>query len=408
MLNYLWFSFFACAFIAACWQTLFMGNSESFSLLSKAMFDSAKLGFDVAIGLTGVLCMWLGLLAIAEKAGMVGWLARGLTPLFRRLMPELPAGHKSMGSMTMNFAANLLGLDNAATPMGLKAMQELQELNPSQDTASNAQILFLVINASSITLIPVSIFMYRAQAGAADPADVFIPILLATFASTFAGVASVAWVQKLPLFDRVVMTYLGGMVLLVSAIVLYFTGLEAQAQKTQSAFLGNFILIALVMLFLTVGVWKKVPVYETFVEGAKEGFAVAVKLIPYLVAMLVAIGVLRASGVFEYAVNAARMLVSGMGMDTAFVEALPTGLIKPFSGSAARAMMLDAIHTYGVDAFPARVAAVIQGSTETTFYVAAVYFGSVGIRKLRHALACALLSDAVGIVAAIGICYWFF
>lgn len=408
MLNHIWFSFFAIALLAGFYHWLVLGDGEIWVRMVQATFDMSKAGFELSFGLVGVLCLWLGLFAIAREAGLMHHIARALAPLFRRLMPEVPNGHPAQASMTMNMAANILGLDNAATPLGLQAMQELQSLNPSSNTASNAQILFLVINTSSITLLPVSIFMYRAQLGAADPASVFIPILLATSCSTLAGLLAVAWVQRLPLWDKVVFAYLGGFALLVSTVALYFSSLPADTQSSQSAIIGNFLIFCAIAGFLFVGWRKKVPVYETFVEGAKEGFAVAVKIIPYLVAMLVAIGVFRASGALDGLLWLLERGVSALGWNTDFVHALPTAFMKPFSGSGARAMMLETMTHYGVDSFPALLSAVIQGSTETTFYVLAVYFGSVGISNTRHAIACGLIADVAGIIAAILFGYLFF
>jgi spore maturation protein SpmA len=408
MLNHIWFAFFAIAFVAGIFQWLVMGNGDIWIALVQSTFDMARTAFEISLGLVGVLCLWLGLFAVAREAGLVEVIARGLNPLFRRLFPEVPQNHPAQASMTMNMAANMLGLDNAATPLGLKAMQELQALNPTKDTATNAQILFLVINTSSITLLPVTIFMYRAQLGATDPTAVFIPILLATSFSTFVGISAVAWVQKLPLWDRVVMAYLGGFALFLSAIALYITSLTADEQTSQSAIAGNFVIFCVVVGFLFAGWRKKLPVYETFVEGAKEGFDVAIRIIPYLVAMLVAIGVFRASGALDGALWVIERAVLAMGLDAEFVPALPTAFMKPFSGSGARAMMIETMTNYGVDSFPALISAIIQGSTETTFYVLAVYFGSVGITRTRHAIACGLLADAAGIIAAIIIGYMFF
>lgn len=368
----------------------------------------SKLGVEIALGLIGVLCLWLGLFKIAEQAGLVKILARLLGPLFAILMPQVPRNHQALGSVTMNLGANILGLDNAATPMGLKAMADLQELNPQKDTASNAQILFLVLNTSSVTLLPVTIFLYRAQQGAADPAAVFVPILLATTASTLAGLLAVSWIQKLNLFNRVVLLYAMVFVLLISSLTLFLAGVPSANLAGISGQLGNFTLLSVIMLFLLCGYVKRVDVYAAFIEGASEGFNVAIKLIPYLVAMLVAIGLFRTSGMLELIIGAIKALVSGVGLNTDFVAALPTALMKPLSGSGARAMMLETMATYGVDSFPALVAATVQGSTETTFYVLAVYFGSVGIRKVRHAITCGLLADAVGIITAIMVSYWFF
>lgn len=408
LLNHIWLGFFVIAFVAGLYHWIFLGDSAIWAVLVQSLFDTAKLAFDVALGLVGVLCLWMGLLRIAEKAGIVNGIAKGLSPLFRRLMPELPENHPAMGSMTMNIAANILGLDNAATPIGLQAMKALQTLNPLKSVASNAQILFLVINASSVTLLPVTIFMYRAQQGSVDPTAVFIPIIIATSASTLAGLCAVAWVQKLPIFDRVVLAYAGGFIVLITTMVWYFSYLPKTVQAEQSSLLGNFTLFAVVILFLVIGYIKKIPVYDCFIEGAKEGLHVAIRIVPYLVAMLVAIGVFRASGVLDGLLQLTEKAVAGLGLDTSFVPALPTAFIKPFSGSGARAMMIETMQHYGADSFPATVAAIIQGSTETTFYVLAVYFGSVGIKQARHAVACALLADGVGIVVSILIGYWFF
>ena len=408
MLAALWLLFFVAAFASALYQWLALGHGDIFSTLMQATFDMAALSVEIAIGLIGVLCLWLGFFKIAEQSGLINILSRLLEPLFVRLMPEVPRGHEAHGSITMNIAANMLGLDNAATPMGLKAMRDLQELNPLRDTASNAQILFLVLNTSSVTLLPVTIFMYRAQQGAAEPTAVFIPILLATAASTLTGLLAVAWAQKINLFDKVVLAYFAGFVLLLSALASYLTGLPAEQMAARSSLMGNLILFSLIMLFLLYGWRKKVNVYDAFIDGAKQGFDIAVHLIPYLVAMLVAIGVLRASGVLDATVDSIALAVASLGLNSDFVQALPTALMKPLSGSGARAMMLETMNNYGVDSFPATVSAIMQGSTETTFYVLAVYFGSVGIKHVRHALTCALLADAAGITVAILAGYWFF
>jgi spore maturation protein SpmA len=407
MLNGLWLSFFLVATVAALSRWL-GGDPAVFAAMVESLFAMAKLSVEVMILLFGTLTLWLGLLRIAEKAGLVDALARLLGPLFARLMPEVPRGHPALGLITMNFAANGLGLDNAATPIGLKAMRALQELNPSSTTASNAQILFLVLNASSLTLLPVSIFMYRVQQGAPDPTLVFLPILLATSASTLVGLLSVALMQRLRLWDPVVLAYLIPGALLLGGFMTLLAGMSAMALASLSSLLGNLTLFGVILLFLVLGALKKVAVYETFVEGAKEGFDVAKSLLPYLVAMLCAIGVLRASGALEFGLDGIRWLVEWAGWDTRFVEALPTALVKPFSGSAARAMLIETMQTQGVDSFPALVAATVQGSTETTFYVLAVYFGSVGIQRARHAVGCALLAELAGVLAAIAVCYWFF
>jgi spore maturation protein SpmA len=408
MLNGLWLSFFLIAAISAFGQWLVGGNAGIFAAMVESLFAMAKLSVEVMVLLFGTLTLWLGFLKIAEKAGIVDWLAKVLGPLFSRLMPEVPRGHPALGLITMNFAANGLGLDNAATPIGLKAMRSLQELNPSATTASNAQILFLVLNASSLTLLPVSIFMYRAQQGALDPTLVFLPILLATSASSLAGLIAVAMMQRLRLWDPVVLAYLIPGALLLGVFMAFLGTLSATALAGLSSILGNLTLFGLIILFLVIGALRKVQVYEAFVEGAKEGFDVAKSLLPYLVAMLCAVGVLRASGALELGLNGIRHLVEWLGMDTRFVDALPTALVKPFSGSAARAMLIETMQSHGVDSFAALVAATIQGSTETTFYVLAVYFGAVGIQRARHAVGCALLADLAGVIAAILVCYWFF
>ena len=408
MLNGLWLGFFLVAAVSALAQWLVGGNAGIFAAMVESIFAMAKLSVEVMVLLFGTRTLWLGFLKIAEKAGIVEWLAKVLGPLFARLMPEVPPGHPALGLITMNFAANGLGLDNAATPIGLKAMRALQELNPSSTTASNAQILFLVLNASSLTLLPVTIFMYRAQQGAADPAMVFLPILLATSVSTLVGLLSVAVMQRLRLWDPVVLAYFIPGALLLGGFMAFLGSLSAAALASLSSVLGNLTLFGVITLFLVIGALRRVQVYEAFVEGAKEGFDVAKNLLPYLVAMLVAVGVLRASGALELALEGIRHAVNWMGMDTRFVEGLPTALVKPLSGSAARAMLIETMQTHGVDSFPALLAATIQGSTETTFYVLAVYFGAVGIQRVRHAVGCALLAELSGVIAAIFVCYWFF
>lgn len=408
MLNGIWLVFFLVAFAAALWQWLGMGDGEVFSRLVAAMFDMAELSVEIILVLVGTMTLWLGFLAIAEKAGLIQLMAKVLDPLFRRLMPEVPSGHPAQGHITMNFAANILGLDNAATPIGIKAMHSLQELNPSRDTASNAQILFLVLNTSSLTLLPVTIFMYRAQQGAAEPTAVFLPILLATTASSLVGLLSVSLMQRLKLWHPVVMAYLLGGAVALGLLLTTLAGMSAQALAATSTLVGNLTLFGIVISFLLIGALRKVNVYDTFIEGAKEGFSFTISLLPFLVAMLVAIGVLRASGVLDAGLEGIRWVVLGLGWDTGFIEALPTAFMKPLSGSGARAMMIETMDTFGVDSFPALLAATMQGSTETTFYVLAVYFGAVGIRKIRHGLGCALLADFAGMVTAIPVCYWFF
>lgn len=408
MLNGLWLGFFLTAALAAFSRWLIGGDPAVFAALVESLFAMAKLSVEVMVLLFGTLTLWLGFLRIAEAAGVVAALARLLGPLFRHLMPEVPAGHPALGLITMNFAANALGLDNAATPIGLKAMRELQSLNPSAHTASNAQILFLVLNASSLTLLPVTIFMYRAQQGAADPTLVFLPILLATSCSTLVGLLSVAFVQRLRLWDPVVLAYLLPGALLLAGFIALLATLSAAALASLSSLLGNLTLFGIVIAFLLAGALRRVKVYECFVEGAKEGFDVAKNLLPYLVAMLCAIGVLRASGALDMVLAGIRWAIGLTGWDTRFVDALPTALVKPFSGSAARAMLIETMQSHGVDSFAARVAATIQGSTETTFYVLAVYFGAVGIQRARHAVGCALLAELAGVLGAIGVGYWFF
>lgn len=407
MLNGLWLGFFLVAATAAAARWI-GGDPGVWAAMVESLFAMAKLSVEVMVLLFGTLTLWLGFLRIAERAGLVERLAWLLGPLFRRLMPEVPAGHPALGLITLNFAANGLGLDNAATPIGLKAMKALQELNPSATVASNAQILFLVLNASSLTLLPVTIFMYRAQQGASDPTLVFLPILLATTVSSLVGLLSVAVMQRLRLWDPVVLAYLVPGALLLGAFMAVLAGLSATALAALSSLLGNLVLFGLILVFLLAGALKKVPVYEAFVDGAKEGFDVAKSLLPYLVAMLCAVGVLRASGALEFGLDGIRSLVEWAGWDTRFVDALPTALVKPFSGSAARAMLIETMQSQGVDSFPALVAATVQGSTETTFYVLAVYFGAVGIQRARHAVGCALLADFAGVLASIGVCYWFF
>lgn len=408
MLNLIWVSFFLVAFILALWQSLVLGQGEIWTQLISSTFASAKTAFTISLNLTGILCLWLGLLKVAEKSGITAVLAKALRPLFRKIMPEVPTDSPAMGSMIMNIAANVLGLDNAATPMGLKAMEQLQTLNPHKDRASNAQILFMVINSSAVTLIPITILMYRSELGAANPSAVFMPILFATSLSTLAGFLAVAVVQRLNVFDRVVMAYLGGFILFIGVVAFYFCSLPETERLSVSANCGNFLLFAVIVAFIGAGVVKKLNVYETFVSGAKEGFEIAVRIIPYLVAMLVAIAVFRASGALDFLVDGFAAVFGWLGIDTGFVAALPTALLKPLSGSGARAMMIETMTTYGADSFPAFVSAVVQGSTETTFYVLAVYFGAVKITKVGAALPCALFADFVGIASAICFSYLFY
>ncbi|MFO7747748.1 MAG: nucleoside recognition domain-containing protein [Orrella sp.] len=408
MLNGLWLGFFIVGAAAGLAQWLWLGDAEVFSRMVASLFDMAKLSVDVMVLLFGTLTLWLGLLRIAEQAGLVSTLGRWLAPLFARLMPDVPRGHPALGLITMNFAANGLGLDNAATPVGLKAMRELQTLNPNPSVATNAQILFLVLNTSSLTLLPVTIFMYRLQQGAPDPTLVFLPILLATGASTLVGFLAVSWMQRLPLRDPVVLLWLAVTVLLLSGIMAAAATMASAALAHVSSLAGNLVLLGIILLFLVLGAWRKVPVYESFIDGAKQGFEIAKDLLPYLVAMLCAIGLLRASGAMTFVLDSVRWTVEIVGGDTRFIDALPTAMVKPLSGSAARAMMIETMQFHGVDSFAGLLAATLQGSTETTFYVLAVYFGAVRIQRARHAVGCALLADLAGIVTAIVVCYVFF
>lgn len=408
MLSRIWSGFFFIAFISAMVQWLVFDHVLIFEEIVNAIFSMSKVTVEIAIGLIGILSFWLGMMKIAEHAGIIDKLANFISPLFTRLMPSVPKGHPAIGSMTMNLSANFLGLDNAATPLGLKAMQDLQSLNPEKETASDAQILFLVLNTSAVTLFPVTVFVYRAQQGALNPTDVFIPILLATFASTLAGLFAVAFVQKIKLYQQVILLYLAVGIALIGAIVVYFSTLSAQLLAQQSSLMGNLLIFSTLISFLLLAIKRKVNVYDSFIEGAKQGFETSIKIIPYLLAMLCAIGVFRASGSLDFLVDAIRQLVLFFNGDTRFVDALPTAFMKPLSGSGARAMMVETMNTHGADSFAGRLASIVQGSTETTFYVLAVYFGSVGIRYSRHALACGLIADFAGITAAIGVCYWFF
>ena len=408
MLNILWVGFFLIAFLIALFKLLVLGDADIFARIVKALFDSSKTAFEIALGLTGVMTLWLGVMKIGERAGMLEVLTRGLAPLFRRLFPEVPEKHPALGAMTMNMAANMLGLDNAATPLGLKAMKELQALNPNPDTASDAQILFLVINTASVTLLPITIFTFRAQLGAADPTDVFVPLLITTYIGTLIGLFATSFYQRINLWNRVTLAYLGGATALIAGLVAYFSSLDAATMTRQSAILSNVLLLGLIISFLIASVVRRVNAYEAFIEGAKEGFHTAVTIIPYLVAMLVAIGVFRASGALEAIMTGLRSSVLAFGLDTRWVDGVPTALMKPFSGSGARAMMIDTMQTHGADSFAGRLASIIQGSTETTFYVLAVYFGAVGIKRVRHAVACGLIADLAGILAAIAMAYLFF
>lgn len=408
MLNIIWSAFFIAAFFFAAMDAWWFGQADVWSRLVLASFSSAKSAFSICLNLTGILCLWLGLLKIAQVSGLTEILAKFLRPLFAKLMPEVPSSSPALGSMVMNIAANMLGLDNAATPMGLKAMEQLQSLNQHKDKASNAQVLFMVINASAVTIIPITILMYRAELGAANPASVFLPILLATSASTLVGFLSVALVQKLNIFNRVVLGYLLGFAALIALIGWYFSSLPEGERLDAAATWGNFTLFAVMILFIVSGLIKKIDVYDAFITGAKEGFEIAIKIIPYLVAMLVGIAVFRASGGLDWLVAGFAWLAENIGLDTKFVAALPTAIMKPLSGSGARAMMIETMQNYGADSFPGFVASVVQGSTETTFYVLAVYFGAVGISKVGAALPCALLADLAGIITAIAVSYIFY
>lgn len=408
VLNYIWIAFFVVAFVMALAKLVFMGDYDVFPAMMNSTFDSSKTAFEISLGLTGVLSLWLGIMKIGEKGGMVNALARLLSPVFSKLFPDIPKGHPVTGSIFMNIAANMLGLDNAATPLGLKAMEQLQQLNPKKDTATNPMIMFLVLNTSGLTLIPVSIMVYRAQMGAAQPTDIFIPILLATFFSTISGIIVTSLYQRINLLNRVMLLTVGGMCTVVAAIIWGFGQLDKDQMNIVSTTVANILLMTIIVGFILAGVRKKVNVYDAFIEGAKEGFQTAVRIIPYLVAILVGIGVFRASGAMDMIIGGVKWTVSALGGNTDFVGALPTALMKPLSGSGARGMMVDAMTTYGADSFVGRLSCVFQGSTDTTFYILAVYFGSVGIRYTRHAVACGLLADLAGVIAAIAICYMFF
>ena len=408
MLNKIWGGFFLIAFAVGLGRWLLAGEEEVWAAMVTAAFELAKTGFEISLGLTGVMCLWLGVMRLGEKGGAVDLLARAFGPLLRRLFPGIPDGHPATGAIVMNMAANMLGLDNAATPLGLKAMKELQTLNPEPERASDDQILFLVINTSAVTVIPATIFVFRHQLGAADPTDVFVPILIATFCSTLVGLLVTAAAQRLRLWDPVVLAYLGAMTAVVAGLVVWFSSLDREAMERQSSLLSNFAIFSVIVAFLALAAWRREPVYETFVEGAKEGFKVAIGIIPYLVAMLVAIGVLRASGALELALDGVRWTVERAGLDTRWVDGLPTALMRPLSGSGARGLMIETIEAHGADSFAGRLVSVIQGSTETTFYVLAVYFGSVGIRRTRNAVGLGLVADVTGILAAITVCYLFF
>lgn len=408
ILNYIWLSFFLLAFIAIIYQCSVAGNSEIFQLVVSAMFDAAKNGFEISIGLTGVMCLWLGLVKVGEHSGLIGRLSRVITPFIGKFFPEIPKGHPALGQIALNFSANMLGLDNAATPLGLKAMNSLQELNPKKDTASNAQIMFLVLNTAGLTLIPVTVFLYRTQEHAANPTDVYLPIVLTTFFGTLAGLFTVSLIQRINFFQWAIVIPLLGFVLFLSAVIYLLRGMPGEKMQLISSVTGNGLLLGVVALFLFSGFWKKLNVFELFVEGAKEGFSVAIKIIPYLVAILVSVAVFRASGAMDVMIGGISSLFSSFGWRTEFVPALPTGIMKSLSGGGARAMMIDTMHHYGADSLPGRIVSIFQGSSDTTFYILAVYFGSVGIKNTRYALACGLLADVVAVIAGIIIAYLFF
>lgn len=408
VLNYIWIGFFLIAFVIAVIKLVFLGDVEVFPQIMDSTFSSAKTAFEISLGLTGVLSLWLGIMKIGERGGLIGALARWLSPVFTRLFPDIPKNHPVVGNIFMNIAANMLGLDNAATPLGLKAMKELQAINPKKDTGSNPMIMFLVLNTSGLTIIPVSILVYRAQLGAAQPTDVFIPILLATFASTLAGIVVTSLYQRINLFNRVLLLTLGGMCVAVAAIIWGFAQLDKETMNIVASTVANVLLFCIIIGFIVAGLRRKVNVYDAFIEGAKDGFQTAVRIIPYLVAVLVAIGVFRASGAMDWLIEGITRLVHATGADAQWVGALPTALMKPLSGSGARGMMVDAMTTYGADSFVGRLSCIFQGSTDTTFYILAVYFGSVGVRYTRHAVVCGLLADLAGIIAAIAVAYFFF
>ena len=407
-LNYIWIFFFIVAFVIGLVKLIFLGDTQVFPEMVNATFDMAKSGFEISLGLTGVLTLWMGIMKIGEKGGIVAVFSKLIGPFFNKLFPDLGKDHKAHGPIMMNIAANMLNLDNAATPMGLQAMKEMQETNPDKKTASNAQIMFLVLNTSGLTLLPISIMVYRAQLGAINPSDIFIPILLATYFSTLAGLIAVSIYQKINLFDKVILAYLGGLTAFIAATIWYFSTLDKDAITQISSVVSNLILFSVIIAFIVMALVKKINVYEAFIDGAKDGFKTAVKIIPYLVAILVAIGVFRASGAMDWFVSGFTWAFDQMGVNTDFTAALPTALMKPLSGSGARGMMVDAMTTYGADSFVGRVASTVQGATDTTFYILAVYFGAVGIKNTRYAVVCGLIADFVGIIAAILMAYLFF
>ena len=408
VLNYIWIGFFIIAFVVGLVKVIFMGDTDVFTTMMNSTFESAETAFKISIGLTGALSLWLGVMRIGEQGGVINILSRVLSPVFTKLFPNIPKGHPATGSIFMNIAANMLGLDNAATPLGLKAMEQLQSLNKEKDTASNEMIMFLVLNTSGLTLIPVSIMVYRVQAGALQPTDIFIPILIATFFSTLAGIIITSIYQRINLFNKTLLLTLGGMLAMVCGLIWGLGQLDKDTMNKVSTLSANIILMSIIICFILAGVRKRINVYDAFIEGAKEGFNTAIRIIPYLVAILVAIAVFRASGAMDVLIGSIRWTIASLGVDASFVDALPTAIMKPLSGSGARGMMVDAMNTYGADSFVGRLSCIFQGSTDTTFYILAVYFGSVGIRKTRHAVACGLLADLAGVIAAIGVAYFFF
>jgi spore maturation protein SpmA len=407
-LNYIWIAFFIIGFIVALGQLVFAGNTQIFNDLVNSVFSNAKTGFEISLGLTGALTLWMGLLRVGEKGGVVAILGRAIGPLFQKLFPELPKGHPAYGSIMLNLAANMLGLDNAATPVGLKAMKEMQDANPNKESASNAQIMFLVLNAAGLTIIPVTVIVYRMQLGAANPADIFIPILISTFCALMTGLVSVALIQRINLLDKVIISYLGGFTAIIAGIIFYFNSLPKEQVSNISTLAANFILITIIVVFIVLAFIKKVNVYDAFIEGAKEGFNIAIRIIPFLVAILVAIGIFRASGAMDFIIAGITLFFSWLGVDTRFTGALPVAFMKPLSGSGARGLMIDAMTTHGPDSFIGRLACTMQGTTDTTFYIIAVYFGSVGIKNTRYSIGCGLLADLVGFTAAILVAYLFF
>lgn len=408
VLNYIWIFFFVVAFFVALFRLCIEGDTEVFGAMIRSTFDMSKTGFEISLGLTGVLTLWMGIMKIGEQGGAVGVMSRVISPFFRRLFPGLPKDSPAHGSIMMNLAANMLGLDNAATPMGLKAMQQMQEVNPEKQAASNAQIMFLVLNTSGLTIVPVSIMVYRAQLGAANPTDIFIPILIATYFSTMAGLIAVSVYQRINLFDKVILAYLGGVSALIGGVIWYFSSLDKDSLTVASDLVSNVILFGIIISFIGMAAYKKINVYNAFIDGAKDGFSTAIKIIPYLIAILIAVGVFRASGAMEVVMSGIERLVVAMGFNADWVDALPTALMKPLSGSGARGMMIDTMKTFGADSFAGRLACTFQGAADTTFYIIAVYFGAVGIKNTRYAIPCGLIADLAGMIAAIVVAYLFF